>query len=631
MFEVIDPSVTVTGRPISQWIGDVTRQNVIELAERGAGGGYVWSAQSVSGVISAQVSEQSPLSTHPDYWYSIPFIMNGTAYQTTLTVEIGCTVANGTVDVALWCEGSVSAVSSAITSGVHTLTLTLPPRLPSNDMRCALLVRSNVGVLADSSDIVFATEREIRIRTAQAPAVQSATHFLLQITGTVDPVRGWEGQTRYHAMRGTRRGGGGQPDLFEVWPNCDQALDTAVNYSLTADLYELGTISLLSLQARFETAQVTGLPYAQESYAGQPVRASWLQRISRFLRDMYLSSPQYAWIGGVGGVARSTYTTGGSPGASVIDKRYWGGWVVGAPIGAPTLLGTSIRARTGVDGIVLSMLYASAAPVRLFIRFDGVLLTQIDLPAAPTAAQSRNFATQPGTISWRHGPLTRDQCGSQDIGLHGTELEGFDCDTARFSLVTIQQEWDVISPSVGDLVRVEVFAGSDDQAYIACITVRELANARSLANMNNPAIAPLQPIETVSWDRLRQRMDYLYESRLRCVYSEFSDSPTELARVDDGQTAILAQIAYTTSPDLPFGAGILRFTVDAECLGVGTLTVALTDGVNTVTLVFTARATLSGDLAVTSNTSYTLAIGGASSALTADGRIYLMRIEEVYP
>jgi hypothetical protein len=45
MFEVIDPSVTVTGRPISQWIGDVTRQNVIELAERGAGGGYVWSVQ----------------------------------------------------------------------------------------------------------------------------------------------------------------------------------------------------------------------------------------------------------------------------------------------------------------------------------------------------------------------------------------------------------------------------------------------------------------------------------------------------------------------------------------------------------------------------------------------------------
>jgi hypothetical protein len=628
MFEIIDPTVTVTGRPISQWIGDVTRQNVIELAERGAGGGYVWSAQSVSGTISAQVSEQSPLSTHPDYWYSIPFIMNGTAYQTTLTVEFLCDVASGTVDVALWCEGRASAVTSNITTGTHTLTLTLPPRLPSNDMRCALLVKSNVGALVDSGDIIFATEREIRIKTAQAPSVQSATHFLLEITGTTEPVRGWQGETRYHAMRGTRRGGSGTPDLFEVWPNTDQALDTAVNYTLAADLYELGTISLYSMQARFETAQVSGLPYAQESYAGQPVRAAWLQRISRFLRDVYLSSPQYAWIGGVGGINRSTHIAGGVPGTTVIAPRYWGAWMNKAV--GQVILDTTIRARAGVDGIVISILYASATPLQLLVEFDGVAATQVTMPTASAAAQNRNFLSQQGTVSWRHGALTRDQCGSQDIGLHGTELEGFDCDTARFSLATIQQQWEVITPTVGDLVRVVVNVGSlVDEAYIACISVRELQNARSLANMNNPAIAPLQPIETVSWDRLRQRMDYLYESRLRCVYSEAND--TLLTRVDDGQTSTLATIAYTTSPDMPFGAGILRFTVDAECIGVGNLTVSFTDGTTTVSLVFTARATLTADLAVTSNTSYTLAIGGASSALTADGQIYLMRIEEIYP
>jgi hypothetical protein len=629
MFEVINPSVTVTGRPISQWIGDVTRQNVIELAERGAGGGYVWSVPQVN---ANGTADQSPLSTHPDYWYSIPFIMNGTAYQTTLTVEFSCEVNNGTVDVALWCEGRASAVTSNITTGTHTLSLTLPPRLPSNDMRCALLVKSNVGALVDSGDIIFATEREIRIFTSQAPAVQSATHLLLEITGTTDPVRGWEGQRRYHAMRGSRRPGSIEPDLFEVWPNPDQALDTVVNYTLAGDLYALGTISLYSMQARFETAQVSGLPYAQESYAGQPVRAAWLQRISRFLRDVYLSAPQYAWIGGANGIYRSTYVSGQLPGNTVVPARYWGSWTPGVLIGAGTLAQTAIRARTGVDGVVISILYSSAAPVRLLIQFNGVLLTQITLPAAPAAAQSRNFFTQPGTISWRHGPLSRDQCGSQDIGLHGTELEGFDCDTARFSLVTIQQEWDVITPTVGDLVTVDVFAGSNEQAYFACASVRELQNARVLPNMNNPAIAPLQPIETVSWDNLVQRMDYLYESRLRCVYSEANNTPSQyLIRVDEGQTSTLAAIAYTTSPDMPFGAGILRFTVDAECIGAGTLTVSFTDTVTTVSLVFTARATLSGDLAVTSNTSYTLAIGGASSALTADGRIYLMRIEEIYP
>jgi hypothetical protein len=429
-------------------------------------------------------------------------------------------------------------------------------------------------------------------------------------------------------MRGTRRGGSGTPDLFEVWPNTDQALDTAVNYTLAADLYELGTISLYSMQARFETAQVSGLPYAQESYAGQPVRAAWLQRISRFLRDVYLSSPQYAWIGGVGGINRSTHIAGGVPGTTVIANRYWGAWMNKAV--GQVILDTTIRARAGVDGIVISILYASATPLQLQVEFDGVAASVVTMPTASAAAQNRNFLSQQGTVSWRHGALTRDQCGSQDIGLHGTQLEGFDCDTARFSLATIQQQWEVITPTVGDLVRVVVNVGSLlDEAYIACISVRELQNARSLANMNNPAIAPLQPIETVSWDRLRQRMDYLYESRLRCVYSEAND--TLLTRVDDGQTSTLATIAYTTSPDMPFGAGILRFTVDAECIGVGNLTVSFTDGTTTVSLVFTARATLTADLAVTSNTSYTLAIGGASSALTADGQIYLMRIEEIYP
>ncbi|HSG19918.1 MAG TPA: hypothetical protein VLA31_04040, partial [Burkholderiaceae bacterium] len=156
-----------------------------------------------------------------------------------------------------------------------------------------------------------------------------------------------------------------------------------------------------------------------------------------------------------------------------------------------------------------------------------------------------------------------------------------------------------------------------------------LGNDSALADMNNPAIAPLQPIETVSWDRLRQRMDYLYESRLRCVYSESSDDP--LVQISNGNTGMLAAIAYTTSPDMPFGAGILRFTVDARCVGGGNLVVSLTDGVTTISLFFVARAVLTADLAVTSNTSYTLAIIGTAAAPLATGQIYLMRIEEVYP
>lgn len=618
MFNVIDPSVTVTGRPISQWIGDTARQNVIQLAERGAGGGYTWS---VPLFIPNFQSAPSPISTHPDYWYSIPFLILSPQYQTELAVEIGIIVSGG-VDVALWCEGSVSAVTSGITTGTHTLTLTLPPRPANGDLRCALLIKSQVGALAHSGAIIYATNREMRSTTNAIPAgPEKAQHYLIELdAGVTPPVRGWQGESRYHAMRGERSGG---HDNFEVWPSPDQSLQNAVNYTANCDLYQLGKITLYSLQARLQTAALTGLPYAQENYAGQPVRASWLQRIARYLRTAYLTSPQYAWIGGVGGYDRSTGT---SPGSAVSPYRFWGAFVPRQPT---DILSTAIRARTGVDGIVLSILYTSVSPVQIDITFNTVAVASIVLPAAPGGAQRRDSAENGGTLSWRHGPLTRDQCGSQDIGLHGTDLEGLDCDTARFGMATIQQEWDVISPSVGDLVRVTVTSTSGERVYIAAISMRELANDSALADMTNPAIAPLQPIQTVSWDRLRQRMNYLYESRLRCIYSESND--TLLTRVAEGQTATLASIAYKTSPDLPYGSGLLRFTVDAERLGVGTLTVALTDGATTVSLVFTARATLTANLAVTSNTSYTLTIGGISSALTADGRIYLMRIEEIYP
>lgn len=621
MFEVIDPSVTVTGRPISQWIGDVTRQNVIELAERGAGGGYVWSVP----LVNANGNEiPSAISSHPDYYYSIPFLILSPAYQTELTVQMEVIITGG-IDVALWCEGSASSVVSGIGNGSHTLTLTIPPRPANGDLRCALLFQSQVGALLGSGAITNTTNRGMRSTTSTlAAGPQKGTHLFIELdAGTAAPVRGWQGESRYHAMRGERRSGGGGHDDFEVWPSPDQSLQDAVAYSAACDVYQLGTMTLLSMQARLETAALTGLPQPDETYPTQPVRATWLQRIARYLRSAYLTAPQYAWIGGVGGYNRST---GLSPASSVSPYRFWGAYI---PRQATDILSTAIRARTGVDGIVISMLYTCVSPVQIDIEFDGVAVTSIVLPAAPGAAQKRNAAEDAGTLSFRHAPLTRDQCGSQDIGLHGTELQGLNCDTARFRLATIQQEWSVITPTVGDLVRVTVSAISNDKSYIAAISMRELGNDLALADMNNPAIAPLQPIETVSWDNLRLRMLYLYESRMRCVYSECND--TLLTAVEDGTTSTLAIISYTTSPDLPYGLPVLRFTVDAECVGAGTLTVALTDGVTTVSLVFTARAVLTGDLAVTSNTSYTLGIGGISSALTADGKIYLMRIEEIYP
>jgi len=625
MFEAIDSTVTVTGRPLSEWIGDLLRGNAIALAERGAGGGYVWSVQTVAGSVSAQVSVPSPISTHPDYWYSLPFTVAAAPYQSTLELEIAITVTGG-MDIALWCEGVASAPQIGVTTGVHTLSVLMPPRL-QGDMRCALLIRSQIGALLDTGNVKRATNREMELSTNQALSPQQAQHYFLLLTAVGSPVRGWQGEARYHAMRGEPRGGGGSDDMFEVWPHPDDSLQTAVPYSAAVELYALGKIVLQSVQARVVNGVTTGLPYPELNEAGRPVRASWVQRIARYYAGEYQTAMQYAWIGGTGGVPR---TTGPNVvGTSTIGQRLWGTWA--RHTNAQVMLNTAIRARDGVDGMVLTVLYAAPAPITIEIEYDGTTTVSVVLPESPEGAEKRNEFEDPGTLSWRHGALTRDQCGSQDLGLHGVELEGFDCDTARFGMASVQLLWDgVISPSLNDLVRVKITVDPNDRVYIASMTLRELTNMRALPQLNLPVIAPLQSIETISWDRLRQRMQKVYETRLRCLYSECKEDGTGLIRAQYGRAAQVASIAYTTSPDLPPGT-VLRFTVDAECLTAGTLDVALTDGVTTLTLTFGARSVQTTDLAITSNTAYTLAIGVDTSVFTSDGRVYLMRIEEYLP
>jgi hypothetical protein len=622
MYEDMDPSVTVTGRPLSEWAGDVFRGNAITLAERGAGGGYTWSVQAVTGSNSLELSVPSPISTHPDYWYAIPFTMAAAPIQSTLEVEIAITVTGG-MDIALWCEGVASAPQIGVTTGIQTVSVIMPPRL-GGEMRCALLIRSQVGAELEDGAITYATSRYIISTTTQCVLPQQAQHLFLDVYDFHTPIRGWQGTRRYHIMRGEERG---SRDEFETWPAPDPALQNAVAYAASVKVYALGKITLFSLQARAVVPLTTGLPYPQLNDAGQPVRASWVQRLARYYLGQYFSAMQYAWIGGTGGVPRSTglNTVATTP----IGQRVWGMWTRFTQP-AP-LLSTAIRARAGVQGMVLTIMYAAPAPVTIEIEYDGTTTQTVVLPEATQAALDRNRFEDPGTVSWRHGALTRDQCGSQDIGIHGAELSGMNCDTARYGMASIQLLWQgVISPSLNDLVRVKVTAEPSVTVYIASVSLRELPSNATFPQMNLPVIAPLQSIEAVSWNNLRLRMEEVHLTRLRCLYSECKDDGTGLIRAQLGRSGQVAAIAYTTSPELPSGT-VLRFTVDAECLVAGTLFVALTDGVTNLTLTFGARSVQTADLAITSNTAYTLSINVGTSVSTSDGRVYLMRIEEYLP
>jgi hypothetical protein len=624
MYEDMDPSVTVTGRPLSEWAGDVFRGNAITLAERGAGGGYTWSVQDFTEVsAAARTSVPSPISTHPDYWYAIPFTMAAAPIQSTLEVEINIVVTGG-MDIALWCEGVASAPQIGVTTGIQTVSVIMPPRL-GGEMRCALLIRSQVGAELEAGVMTYATARYMLLNTNQAADPQQGQHLFLEIDDNSAPIRGWQGTARYHAMRGEENGVSG--DKFETWPAPDQVFQDAVAYGADVKVYALGKITLFSLQARAVAPVTTGLPYPELNDAGQPVRASWVQRLARYYLGQYFSAMQYAWIGGTGGVPRSTglNTVATTP----IGQRVWGMWTR-FTLPAP-LLSTAIRARAGVEGMVLTIMYAAPAPVTIEIEYDGTTTQTVVLPEAMQAALDRNRFEDPGTVSWRHGALTRDQCGSQDIGLHGAELSGMNCDTARYGMASIQLLWQgVISPSLNDLVRVKVTAEPSVTVYIASVSLRELPSNAAFPQMNLPVIAPLQSIEAVSWNNLRLRMEEVHLTRLRCLYSECKDDGTGLIRVQFGRSGTAATIAYTSSPELPTGT-VLRFTVDAECLVAGTIDVLLTDGVTTLTLTFGARSVQTADLAITSNTAYTLSVGVGTSVSTGDGRVYLIRIEEYLP
>lgn len=636
MFEVIHSSATTANRALPTWVGQRLRGNVLALAERGPGGGYTWSRESGGDVVELTVtptgSLPSPVSTHPDYWYSVPFLVVPSPYQTEVRIIVRGTVTGAGVQVRLWCEGAVSAVSPAWTSGTsRTMTVDIPRRAPGTDVRCALLVRSRRGDEVDDGPLAEVSPRYLRTSTAvvSGGTDRRAAHYLVELssTGTASEGYGLQGETRYHSIRAHHDG---SHDEWEVWPRPDRSLEVSgATTGITATVYELGTLTLASIQVATVTGQVRGIAADSATYPTKLVFAEWLTRMARYARGLLLQ-PQYAWIGGVAGVERSTGTL--SIAQAPIPYRLWGAQLRldTSPV---VVLRTALRARDGVAGVAVSLLYSSASAVSVVVDFDegAADATVVELGASPRSAVDRDRIGDPGTLHWRHMPLTRDQCSSQDLGLHGAELEGYDCDTARLTPVRLLVPWpEGYTPTPGELVRIQVSASTRGEAYIAAQTVLELLTDGFVPQMANPVIAPVREILAPSWDALRQRLNAGYARLVRCVYSEWGDPLGTYTPLSSGAASTVAVTEYRTSPDLPAGT-VLRMTCDAEAASGGTLTVSFLDGVSTVTTAHGARSVLTADLAAASDTVYTLGITALVTGSGSVGRIYLLRIEEVTP
>jgi hypothetical protein len=108
------------------------------------------------------------------------------------------------------------------------------------------------------------------------------------------------------------------------------------------------------------------------------------------------------------------------------------------------------------------------------------------------------------------------------------------------------------------------------------------------------------------------------------VYSEWGD-PLCAFTLPLATVSVLTT-EYRTSPDLPAGT-VLRLTSDAEATAGGTLTISFNIGGAPVTSVHGVRGVLTADLAIASDTVYTLTVTALFAGAVAN--IYLLRIEEV--
>jgi len=625
MYELIDDDAIDGAEPISDWVGKELRANGIALLSRGASGSYAWSRQLSAGLVTLAVSAASPISTHPDYWYNLPFITRATPYQRELTIRIVGTVA-GSVDIALWCEGVASAPTTISTStGAYEVTVEIPRRALGTPLRCALLIRSQVGASLESGTVTGASATHIITDTTVSTTTRRAVHAFLALSenGAASPGRGWQGQTRYHVIRAALVDG---VDDFEIWPETGRSLITPETIvGIDAEVSEIGTLTLLSLQRWVETPDETGILQATETNAGKLVRSEWWRRLSRMAAGCYVASSQDVWLGGVAGVPR---TTGTVLGASTIGGRLWGGWVYGS--GAVDIVQTVMRRRGDVAGVLIHILYTSDAAAELIVEADGVEIGRTDLVASATGAVERDTPSRQGTMHWRHAPFTRDQCSSQDLGFHGPELAGWAGDIARLQVAQIRIPWADPEPSTGDLVKLGLSIDATDRLYVASVLVSELTaieqGSAFWPPLEPPPLTALQLIEEPG-RTVRDQQDLLYQTRLRCVYAEWSDDG--LSRSQDSRTNDVIAISYTTSPDLPAGT-VLRLTADTEGSG-GNGTLSWTVGATTVTQTMAARAVQTSDIAVASDTTYSITLTIAPNSAGIIALCYLLRIEEYQP
>jgi hypothetical protein len=182
------------------------------------------------------------------------------------------------------------------------------------------------------------------------------------------------------------------------------------------------------------------------------------------------------------------------------------------------------------------------------------------------------------------------------------------------------------APTPGALVDVTVTVNSVSsgvQIYVGAIIVAELISVDAAAGLplvGPPPLLAYQQIESAPAAALAARQLETWETRVRVAYSEWGD-PLSSFFFAISTTTPIAALSWRTSPDLPTGT-VLRLTSDAE-----DVTLTLVVGAGSAASVHGARGVLTADVAIASDTLYSIRVDQTSTA----GVVYALRIEEITP
>lgn len=416
------------------------------------------------------------ISTHPDYWLSIPILIPTERNAATLNLVVSAT-GNSSGDTMNFRAAVNGLTGTATTLSSSTQTTTSPSvayEAPTGGWTIAALqVKSDVGSSAGTVQIIDTRANAFLVdeTTGGGDVLGSVTypdgraHFLLDIdswhssAGNTDTLR-----RRYYVGRVEAGGVAPVTDMLYMWPSPPARTliyDTAGGAKTDATFYDVASYTIHSI-GWYYSGQRGGFPGAGGMYSGEPIRGADVRALSRQCEKMYR---ERRYVIGFGPVQ----TSEGLTGSIVLNS-------------ATTVLNSGFVLREDVTGVDLAFW-----GMGLGTRSDSSEITAT-MTVGEYGGTSRSVTqtitlpvTEPTYDPGRGGSMTqtglaqvRGEWGMWDLGFPGEHVNG-----AGYGALVEMSCGLPSGAAAGDPMYVSLSINGD-HVYVGAVTAVERIHGRGL-------------------------------------------------------------------------------------------------------------------------------------------------------